>query len=171
MYPWTFILLIIPMGIQALHMISDVMAQPGSCGPAWPEPCEAKLYEAPTGLPGDHGSGFTFLKPKPWPELQLGWLDVFEIGHGISVHYQKQIYTYLFILTLSMQRNMAECPTCQRNTTIKLTDKNQSLPPILSSHCETSHLMLCATKRRKLLIPQPLCWLILTSLWPMLCMG
>ena len=31
---------------------------------------------------------------------------------------------------------MAEHPARQRNPTIKLTDKNQSLPPILSSHRE-----------------------------------
>jgi hypothetical protein len=31
---------------------------------------------------------------------------------------------------------MAERPARQRNPTIKLTDKNQSLPPILSSHRE-----------------------------------
>ena len=43
---------------------SDVTARPGSRRPARAEPCEAKLYEAPTGLPGAHGSGFTFLKPQ-----------------------------------------------------------------------------------------------------------
>ena len=39
-------------------------------------------------------------------------------------------------MTLSTQPNMAERPARQRNPTIKLTDKNQSLPPILSSHRE-----------------------------------
>ena len=43
---------------------SDVTARPGSRGPAQAEPFEAKLYEAPAGLPGAHGSGFTFLKPQ-----------------------------------------------------------------------------------------------------------
>ena len=43
---------------------SDVTARPESRGPAQAEPCEAKLYEAPTGLPGAYGSGFTFLEPQ-----------------------------------------------------------------------------------------------------------
>lgn len=47
-----------------MYRISDVMAWPKSRRPAQAEPCEAKLYEAPTGLPMAHGSGFTFLKPK-----------------------------------------------------------------------------------------------------------
>ena len=43
---------------------SDVTARPGSRRPTQAEPCEAKLYEAPAGLPGAHGSGFRFLKPQ-----------------------------------------------------------------------------------------------------------
>ena len=43
--------------------ISDVTTRPESCRPAQAEPCEAKLYKAPTQLPAAHGSGFTFLKP------------------------------------------------------------------------------------------------------------
>ena len=43
---------------------SDVTARPESRGPAQAEPCEAKLYEAPAGLPGAYGSGFTFLEPQ-----------------------------------------------------------------------------------------------------------
>ena len=43
---------------------SDVTAWPGSRRPAQAEPCEAKLYEAPAGLPGARGSGFTFSKPQ-----------------------------------------------------------------------------------------------------------
>ena len=42
----------------------------------------------------------------------------------------------IFVHVDSTQLNMAEHPSCQRNPTIKLTDKNQSLPPILSSHHE-----------------------------------
>ena len=47
-----------------MKIISDVTAWPGSRRRAQAEPCEAKLYEAPAGLPGAHGSGFTFLKPQ-----------------------------------------------------------------------------------------------------------
>jgi len=42
----------------------------------------------------------------------------------------------IFVHVDSTQLNMAERPSRQRNPTIKLTDKNQSLPPILSSHRE-----------------------------------
>jgi len=42
----------------------------------------------------------------------------------------------IFVCVDSTQLNMAERPSRQRNPTIKLTDKNQSLPPILSSHHE-----------------------------------
>jgi hypothetical protein len=43
---------------------SDVTARPESRRPAQAKPCEAKLYEAPAGLPLAHGSGFIFLKPQ-----------------------------------------------------------------------------------------------------------
>ena len=58
-------------------MTSDVTAWPGSHGPAQAEPCEAKLYEAPTGLPGAHGLGFTFLKPQAMKQLFC--------GHGVHL--------------------------------------------------------------------------------------
>ena len=45
-------------------LTSDVTARPGSRRPAQAKPCEAKLHEAPTGLSGAYGSGFTFLKPR-----------------------------------------------------------------------------------------------------------
>jgi len=50
--------------LAASHTNSDATAQPESCRPAQAEPCEAKLYEAPAGLPVAHVSGFTFLKPQ-----------------------------------------------------------------------------------------------------------
>ena len=50
--------------VLTITALGDVTARPGSRGPAQAEPCEAKLYEAPAGLPGAHGSGFTFLKPQ-----------------------------------------------------------------------------------------------------------
>ena len=52
------------MGTKNRVKNSDVTARPGSRRPAQAEPCEAKLYEAPAGLPGAYGSGFTFLKPQ-----------------------------------------------------------------------------------------------------------
>jgi hypothetical protein len=42
---------------------------------------------------------------------------------------------------------MAERPSRQKNPTIKLTDKNQSLPPILSSHRE--NLAFHASRRQE----------------------
>jgi len=47
-----------------------VTAWPESCKPAQAEPCEAKLYEAPAGLPG---SGFTFLKPQATAQA-MAWV-------------------------------------------------------------------------------------------------
>jgi len=50
------------MPLMMMMMISVVMAWPESHRPAQAEPSEAKLYEAPAGLPVAHGLGFTFLK-------------------------------------------------------------------------------------------------------------
>jgi hypothetical protein len=55
---------------------SDVTARPESRRPAQAEPCEAKLYEAPIGLPVAHGSGFTFLKPQAVAQA-TAWVAVF----------------------------------------------------------------------------------------------
>ena len=51
-------------GQDSRHPSSDVTARPESRRPAQAEPCGAKPYEAPAGLPVAHGWGFTFLKPQ-----------------------------------------------------------------------------------------------------------
>jgi hypothetical protein len=66
-------------GIAPRNKISDVTARPESRRPAQAEPCEAKLYEAPIGLPVAHGSGLTFLKPQAVAQA-TAWVAVFEIG-------------------------------------------------------------------------------------------